>query len=302
LAHCLFDARPDRLDFRDLRNEPPLRSLPLEFPTTEQLAQIVPAYVTANLVLDQGRESACTGFGLADVVTYLLWLREIGSTTTGRDVRVSPHMLDEPARRYDEWKGERYEGSSCRGARADSEWDMDALKRPLGIYYRINKASVVDMQAANADIGAIYGSAQVQDGWDRVSNLDQAPDSHDPAALPTQTRRVSCSRKLTGLTLYGKALLYLSAEPWSMRARCRCWAWSAPTTSSALPLMTGRLVNSDPSRNRRPHFPPKTFIQCQRRTSGSTNKARPSRPPTARLTTTSTLSRRPFSVSRDKHL
>jgi hypothetical protein len=88
LAHCLFDARPDRLDFRDLRNEPPLRSLPLEFPTTEQLAQIVPAYVTANLVLDQGRESACTGFGLADVVTYLLWLREIGSTTTGRDVRV----------------------------------------------------------------------------------------------------------------------------------------------------------------------------------------------------------------------
>lgn len=211
LTEHQFDARPDRLDFRDLSYEPPLRSLPPHFPTNAHLAQAVPSYVAAQLVLDQGREGACTGFGLAAVVNYLMWLRELGQPGANLAVRVSPHMLYELARRYDEWEGEHYEGSSCRGAlkgfhkhgvcqerywpqsgqgaRAETEWDVDALRHPLGVYYRINKSSVVEMQSAIADIGAIYVSAQVHDGWDRVDQRPQAPSSHGEAELPTIPER-----------------------------------------------------------------------------------------------------------------
>ena len=202
-----FDARPDRLDFRDLRYEPPLRSLPPKFPTAAHIAQAVPSYVEAKLVLDQGREGACTGFGLAAVVNYLLWLRELGQPGENRAVRVSPHMFYELARRYDEWEGDSYEGSSCRGAlkgfhkhgvcqerywpksgrgaRVETDWDVDALQHPLGVYYRIDKSSVVEMQSAIADIGAVYVSAQVHDGWDKVPHTRKAPTSHDEAELPT---------------------------------------------------------------------------------------------------------------------
>lgn len=206
-----FDARPDRLDFRDLIYEPPLRSLPEVSPTAAHLSEAVPSYVASNLVLDQGREGACTGFGLAAVVNYLLWLRGLEQPAQHPPVRVSPHMFYELARRYDEWEGEDYAGSSCRGAlkgfhkhgvcqevywprsgagaRAETDWDVDALRRPLGVYYRINKNAVVDMQAAIAEIGAIYVSAQVHNGWSSVRNVRRAPASHDEAELPTIPER-----------------------------------------------------------------------------------------------------------------
>ncbi len=208
-----FDARPDRLDFRDLVYEPPLRSLPEVFPTAVHLSKAVPSYVASDLVLDQGREGACTGYGLAAVVNYLLWLRALEQPGKPQAVRVSPHMFYELARRYDEWEGEDYEGSSCRGAlkgfhkhgvcqekywpksgagaRVNTEWDVDALRRPLGVYYRINKNSVVDMQAAIAEIGAIYVSAQVHNGWDNVQNSPRAPTSHNESELPTIPARDS---------------------------------------------------------------------------------------------------------------
>lgn len=206
LTSRLFDARPDRLDFRDLGYEPPLRSLDTHYPAQAFLAEAVPAYVQAGLVLDQGQEGACTGFGLATVVNYLLWIRRYGQDGGGAVVKVSPHMLYELARRYDEWEGETYEGSSCRGAlkgfhkhgvcqmhywrtdhhgaRGQLEWELDALKHPLGVYYRVNKKSVVEMQAAINEIGAIYVSARVHDGWDKVVRLARPPESHDESALP----------------------------------------------------------------------------------------------------------------------
>ena len=66
---------------------------------------------------------------------------------------------------------------------------VNKLRHPLGVYYRINKSSVVEMQSAIADIGAIYVSAQVHDGWDRVTQLKKAPGSHDEADLPTIPER-----------------------------------------------------------------------------------------------------------------
>ena len=127
-------------------------------------------------------------------------------------------MFYELARRYDEWPGVDYEGSCCRGAlkgwnkhgvcaealwpyrsartaRPSSSppkagWDIDAVTRPLGVYYRVDKASVVDMQAALNDIGAIYVSADVHDGWDASSR-------RRTSGCPRRTRRCRSSRRIT---------------------------------------------------------------------------------------------------------
>ncbi|MEZ5417352.1 MAG: C1 family peptidase [Vicinamibacterales bacterium] len=201
-----FDARPDRVDFRDLPYRPPLRSLPPAWPPPADLRKLLPSYIKAGLVLDQGTEGACTGFGLACVANYLLWARR--GASRARFTPVSPRMFYELARHYDEWPGERYEGSSCRGALKgwhkhgvcaephwpyafDAEgnaiyvppskrWSTDALSRTLGVYYRVDRESVVDLQAAIANIGAVYVSARVHAGWDRLlfDRAKPAPRSH----------------------------------------------------------------------------------------------------------------------------
>lgn len=63
---------------------------------------------TRNAWLDQGREGACTGFGLAHVVS-----------STPRAQAMTDEMAQQfyyEARRNDEWPGENYEGSSVLGA------------------------------------------------------------------------------------------------------------------------------------------------------------------------------------------
>jgi hypothetical protein len=196
-----LDARPDRLDLRDRQYQPKLGNLPSHYPSDADAAEWLPAYAAANLLLDQGSEGACTGFGLSAVINYLRFTR--GSPTEPpQAVQVSPAMLYQLARLYDEWPGEDYEGSSCRGAlkgwhrhgvcreplwpyvirrgervhvapaedpqrRDDPQrnWDVDALDCTLGVYYRIDTRSVVDMQSAIRETGAIYVSATVHEGW-----------------------------------------------------------------------------------------------------------------------------------------
>jgi hypothetical protein len=189
-----LDARADRLDPRDRRYAPPVVALPPRWPLDAQLRRLLPAYVRQGLVLDQGTQGACTGYGLAAVVNFLLWQRD-GVRHPG----VSPHMLYDLARFYDEWPGEEYAGSSCRGAikgwskhgscvaslwrqsvhhdpapggaadgrayRPDRRWPQDAATRPLGVYYRVDRAAIADMQAALHAIGALYVSARVHAGW-----------------------------------------------------------------------------------------------------------------------------------------
>ena len=204
----VFDARPDRLDLRDLPYRAPLRSLPPRYPPDAQVQQFIPSYVAERLVLDQGQEGACTGFGLACVANYLFWLRHVLEQTGTPFLPVSPRMLYELARRYDEWPGTDYEGSSCRGAlkgwhkhgvcsdevwpyklnstgkpvfeRPSQEWQADAAQRPLGVYYRVDREAIVDLQAAISDIGAVYVSASVHDGWNPlVGSQRPAPNKHD---------------------------------------------------------------------------------------------------------------------------
>lgn len=197
-----LDARPDRLDLRDRPYLPPLGNLPAQWPSDAEVKQWLPAYAAGGHLLDQGSEGACTGFGLAAVVNYLLFVRDaMGDASQAR--RVSPAMLYQLARLYDEWPGEDYEGSSCRGALKgwhrhgvcrealwpyvldakgrrvhaapledpaqpndpDRNWDVDALACTLGVYYRVDMRSVVDMQAAIRQNGALYVSATVHEGW-----------------------------------------------------------------------------------------------------------------------------------------
>jgi hypothetical protein len=188
----IFDARPDRIDYRDRIYNPPLVSLPEQYPDPTQIDQYFLDYTDNHkLVLDQEQQGSCTGFGLAAVINYLLWKRHTEGEQTGAKVplkKVSPRMLYQMARVYDEWPGEDYEGSSCRGAmkgwhrhgvcqeetwpyangrfvQPNPGWERDAALRPLGAYYRINKDSIVDMQAAVREVGAIYVSAMVHRGW-----------------------------------------------------------------------------------------------------------------------------------------
>jgi hypothetical protein len=166
-----LDAFPDKIDLRDWVYRPTLQILP---------DQIVNCALVPE-VLDQGNEGACTGFALAAVINYLLGQRRLQR-------RVSPRMLYELARRYDEWPGEKYEGSSARGAMKGWErhgvcrrdlWPDDqhgpqhfdqqradqAVFTPGGTYYRVNFRQVRDLHAAIHEVGIVYVTLMVHAGW-----------------------------------------------------------------------------------------------------------------------------------------
>ena len=176
-----LDARPDTLDFRDRMYEATLVEVPPRVALDTYRKWDVP-------ILDQGKEGACTGFGLATVANYLLRRRRVGADTTS----VSPRMFYEMAKRYDEWPGERYEGSSARGAMkgwhkhgvcSQDAWPYDtknagvltnvrakdAILRPLGAYYRVNHKDLVCLHSAMAEVGILYATAAVHAGWDAVT-------------------------------------------------------------------------------------------------------------------------------------
>ena len=123
----VLDARPDRLDLRDREYRPMLRSLPQQWPLESDLDKLLPCYTQSNLVLDQKQEGACTGFGLASVINYLIWIdvvKENGKVESlsqlKKERQVSPKMLYNMARLYDEWDGEDY-GSCSSVCRVYSE-------------------------------------------------------------------------------------------------------------------------------------------------------------------------------------
>ncbi len=177
-----LDVRADALDFRDLMYTPTLVEVPTHIPLGDFMDHEVP-------ILDQGSEGACTGYGLATVANYLLRRRRVEPDP----IAVSARMLYRLARRYDEWPGEDYSGSSARGAmkgwhkhgvcsalkwkneavRGDSSGltalrAADAIKRPLGAYFRVNHKDLVAMHSAIAEVGVLYATSAVHSGWDDV--------------------------------------------------------------------------------------------------------------------------------------
>ena len=178
----IYNARPDTLDFRDRLYQTSL----VEVPTTTSLEDYRAFKVP---VLDQGEEGACTGFALATVCHYLLRTRKVVPDRG----RISPRMLYEMAKRYDEWPGEDYEGSSARGAMKgwhkhgvckETLWkhkpgvkdsaltnarSENAAARPVGAYFRVPHDDLVAMHAAQAEVGVLYATATVHTGWQDVT-------------------------------------------------------------------------------------------------------------------------------------
>ena len=194
----VLNVRPDAVDLRDWEYQPPVSSAPhdVHYPND------------TRPILNQGQTSACTGYALAVVIEYLL-------VRAGRHVEsVSPHMLYSMARRYDEWAenddgGEDADsGSSLRGAlkgwlrhgasaarlwpevampkpkpRAESDWWTDAIKRPLGAYYRINPKSLRDMHVAIDQVGALYASGLTHRGWQELFRPEARVRPEEPVGL-----------------------------------------------------------------------------------------------------------------------
>src|SRR5580765_3503730 len=176
-----LNAFADTIDFRDRMYVPTLVEVPTRIDLKDYRRLKVP-------ILNQGLEGACTGFGLATVANYLLRRRKV----VPEDVCVSPRMFYEMAKRYDDWPGEDYDGSSARGAMkgwnkhgvcAMSCWEYDdarqkakafaerwtdAARRPLGAYFRVNHTDLVAMHSAIAEAGVLYATSSVHAGWDRV--------------------------------------------------------------------------------------------------------------------------------------
>lgn len=194
-----LDAFPDKIDIRDWAYHPTLQILPDEVVNCPLVPEI----------LDQGSEGACTGFALAAVINFLLHQRR--STR-----RVSPRMLYELARRYDEWPGEKYEGSSARGAMKGWErhgvcrrelWPNDwhgpqhfnqamaeqAVLTPGGTYYRVNFRQVRDIHAAIHEVGIVYVTLMVHAGWNepgpKTVALKRSGPSKSKMTLPVIERK-----------------------------------------------------------------------------------------------------------------
>ena len=171
----------DPLDLRDLTYEGSLDALPRRLDNRPNVPRPM---------LNQKTEGACTGFGLAAVVNYLIANHpEARDWKEGRrSWQVSPRMLYEMAKRYDEWPGEDYEGSSIRAAmkgwhrhgvctealwkyrpgvseRPTPERLADARKRPLGNYFRVRHLHLSHMHAALREVGILCASARVHEGW-----------------------------------------------------------------------------------------------------------------------------------------
>ncbi len=165
-----LNAVTDTPDIRDLRYQPALISLKEKILPPKKLT-----------ILDQGKEGACTGFGLAATINFL-------KQTKRDEPKVSPRMLYEMARKFDEWDGEKYSGSSCRGAMrgwqnmgvcSDGLWPYinrerepeltvkrakDAHATTPGAYYRLSHR-VEDFHAALNEVGVLFASAKVHKGW-----------------------------------------------------------------------------------------------------------------------------------------
>ena len=174
-----LNVRRDLPDIRDRMYEPALIQLQQKTDNREHVKKI----------LDQKAEGSCTGHGLAAVINLLKVKGGKPEFTSSR------RMLYEMAKKHDEWPGEDYEGSSCRGAIqgwknmgvcSEKDWPykvdpeyltieraIAARENTIGAYYRL-RPEIVDYHAAINEVGAIYVSARIHQGW-----IDLVKDEND---------------------------------------------------------------------------------------------------------------------------
>ena len=192
------DTRKDPPDLRDRLFQPAPVLLPDVWPSEADVHGNLQNY--RALVLDQGNDFSCTGYGLACVINFARWQK--AGYAPGLP-SVSARMLYNYARRYDEYAGEDYDGSSCRGALKgwfnhgvclEKDWPDHqpprfgyadrALQVTLGVYYRIDTKSITDMQAAIVQAHAIYVSAFTHEGWNQLEADRPRTKAPTHASLP----------------------------------------------------------------------------------------------------------------------
>ena len=191
-AYQTHHARKDPPDARDQQFAPKGDTCPREVPLDRYLQYGVP-------VIDQGKEHVCTGVALAAAADYLFLKHHPDKELNP----VSGRMLYEMARRYDGVPDPNHQGSTARGAVkgwhktgvcADALWPYhafdtdhdptparlaDAALRPLRAYHRVDGNKIADLRAAIAEIGVVYVTAHVHEGWHQVG-----PDGRIPYPNP----------------------------------------------------------------------------------------------------------------------
>ncbi|MGE3849902.1 MAG: N-acetylmuramidase domain-containing protein [Gammaproteobacteria bacterium] len=195
------NVRPDAVDLRDWEYRPNIALSP-----PDALMPLDP-----RRVKQQEDTNACTGFALATVIEYLL------ERSSRPAEEISGFMLYSMARRYDEWSEDETEdsGSSLRGAlkgwsrhgacsarlwkklampaatnTPGDDWWLDAVRRPMGAYYRIAPENVRDIHVALSEVGVVYASAFTHAGWDALLDTRAEPTAIAVDQFPViETRR-----------------------------------------------------------------------------------------------------------------
>ncbi|MBL4740455.1 MAG: C1 family peptidase [Sneathiella sp.] len=220
----VLNVRPDPPDIRDRLYEP-------------ALVQLLPKLDNSALgkPLNQGKEGACTGFGLAAVINIL-------NAARNKSFLASPRMLYEMAQRNDMWPGQDYSGSSCRGAIqgwrnmgvcSDTDWPYEvdvpghltverarrARSNTVGAYYRL-RPEIGDYHAALNEVGAIFVSASVHKGWHNpVSKRNRLS-----VIRPTNAMTGGHAFAIVGYTRLGFIVQNSWGEKWGTKG-CALWRY-----------------------------------------------------------------------------
>ena len=174
-----------------------------------------------KLIRNQGTEGSCTGQALAAVLDIQNLWRRFGQQTLRLEElvgspeftewvssRASARMLYEMARALDEEPEHRLVGSSLRNALKafarngccseesapyeanEPGWYLriaqarEARSTNLGAYFRL-RPNLYDYHAALNEVGAIYVSAMIHDGWYTIGDLPpDDPASEEPLDIP----------------------------------------------------------------------------------------------------------------------
>jgi hypothetical protein len=174
---------PDKPDLRDRMYSPTLHALPKSCGK--------PSRSTAEReILDQGPSEACTGFALAALIRALHSGKPRSRSASTQPVEpVSPWMLYYFARRYADTNSG---GVTARNAMkawfnygvcrlslwsetlvdkkpSDNAWIDDAFKTPVGAYFRVNHQANADVHAALSEVGVVFATLQLHQGWESPS-------------------------------------------------------------------------------------------------------------------------------------
>ncbi len=196
----------------------PVPSILTPAPTESRAARIF----RRKLIRDQGAEGSCTGQALAAVIDIQNLWRRFDRPTDSLDAlqqrtefaewadrRASARMLYEMARALDEEPEHRMPGSTLRNALKafrlngccldksapyepyEPGWHLgieqakEARSTNLSAYFRIGQ-NINDYHAALNEVGAIYVSAMIHEGWYQVGDREPpAASGGTPLDIPT---------------------------------------------------------------------------------------------------------------------